>query len=212
MTPVLLGGLAGIVFALLAQGPIRRLPLGIEERRAQPGWTGRATHPLVVVPVAGGIGAVLGAAVAPGGAIALAFLLLAIAIPATVIDVRWRVVPDTLVVVGSAMALAILALTAPALLVSHTVIAGVAGLIIGVLAIASRGALGFGDAKLIAVFGLILGWALPLALLAGTLFAGVAAPVVMALRGRRATVPLVPFLVAGALVVTALGGRVPPYG
>lgn len=208
----LLGGLVGLVIALVAQRPIRQLPLGIHERQPQPDWTWRTTHPVLVAVGAAGLGVLLGTTISEGTAFALALVLLAVAIPAAVIDLRWRVVPDTLVVLGSAAAVAVLALRAPGLLPSHLIIGAGAGAGIGVVAAASRGALGLGDAKLVAVFGLLLGWTLPLALLLGTLLAGLAAPLVLLVRGRRATVPLVPFLAAGALGAAVISGTAVPGG
>lgn len=204
-----LAGLAGILIGLLACWPIRHLPLGIDERMRQPAWTWRVTGPVPIVVMSGLCGVALGAVAVSDHGLVLALLVLALAVPAAAIDLRWRVVPDTLIVLGGGAAIAVLVALAPHLVVRHIAIAVAAGLGMGLLALASRGALGFGDVKLVAVLGLLLGWALPWALLIGTALAGLVAPAVLVRRGRRATVPLVPFLVAGALVASATGVGLP---
>jgi prepilin signal peptidase PulO-like enzyme (type II secretory pathway) len=204
--------MAGLVIGLIAGWPIRRLPLGIDERIRQPRWTWSTTRTVPVVAASGLAGAVLGYVAPSGRALVIGLVVLVFVVPATAIDLRWRVVPDTLIVLGGASACLALLLIAPDRLVAHGAIGLAAGIAVGLLALASRGALGLGDAKLVAVLGLALGWALPWALLIGTLLAGLAAPWVVWARGRRSTIPLVPFLAAGALVAAGMGVGVPGGG
>ena len=126
--------------------------------------------------------------------------LLAVLLPAVAIDIAWRVVPDTLVVVGTIGALGVLALARPDALARHLVMAIVVGGVALLVALVSRGGFGLGDVKLLAMFGVAIGAAVPIAVgIAFVLAALVAVPVVV-VRGRGAAVPLVPFLAVGALV------------
>lgn len=63
-------------------------------------------------------------------------------------------------------------------------------------------AFGIGDAKLIILIGLVVGWpAILTALLIGILAAGVVAAILLVLRGRGTTYSYGPYLAAGAVVV-----------
>ena len=191
MTP--LGALVGALLGLLAVPAVRRLPLGIPERLEQPAWTRRAGSPLVLALAGAAGGALVGGS-------ALGLVLVGVLVPAVAIDLRWRVVPDTLIVVG---ALAALALSGAA--VPHLVAAAIGGGLALALALAARGGFGLGDVKLIALAGLALGAALPLALAVAFGLAGAAALPLLLRRGRGATLPLVPFLAVGMLTAAAYG-------
>ena len=204
---ILLGLVVGALLGLLAVPAVARLPRGIPERLAQPAWTARAGRPVVLSTVGAVLGALLGAAAPDGRTLALGLVLLAVLLPATAIDIAWRVVPDTLVVLGALGGLAVVALVAPDQLVPHLI----AGLIGGVgallVALAARGGFGLGDVKVIAMIGLVLGAALPLAVVGGLLIAGLISVPILLARGRGATLPLVPFLAAGALLACLAPAR-----
>ena len=188
------GALVGALLGLLAVPAVHRLPLGIPERLEQPAWTRRAGSPPVLALAGAAGGALVGGS-------ALGLVLVAVLVPAVAIDLRWRVVPDSLIVVG---ALAALVLTGAA--AAHLIAAAVGGVVALALALAARGGFGLGDVKLIALAGLVLGAALPLALAVAFGLAGVAALPLLAWRGRGATLPLVPFLAVGMLTAAAYGG------
>jgi len=79
-----------------------------------------------------------------------------------------------------------------------------AGLFFLVVALAYPAGLGMGDVKLALLIGAALGWSVTAALLLGTLAAGIAAGVILfreGSAGRKRTIPLGPFLAAGAIVV-----------
>lgn len=196
-----LGALLGAALGALAVLAARRLPLGIPERLEQPAWTRAAAHPAALVAAGAGLGAAVGSAAAGWGELGLGLVLVGVLVPATAIDLAWRVVPDTLVVAGSAASLAVLALADPAALPAHLATGAVAGLVALLAAIAARGGLGLGDVKLIAMAGLALGPLLAAGLACALLLAGMVALPLLATRGRGATLPLVPFLAAGLLVV-----------
>lgn len=204
---ILVGLVAGALLGLLAVPVVAWLPRGIAERLAQPAWTARTARPVPLVATGAALGALLGALAPDGRTLALGLVLLAVLLPATAIDIAWRVVPDTLVLTGALGGLAVVALAMPDELVPHLV----AGLLGGVgallVAVAARGGFGLGDVKVIAMTGLVLGAALPLAVVGGLLVAGLVAVPVLLVRGRGATLPLVPFLAAGALLACLAPAR-----
>lgn len=204
---ILVGLVAGALLGLLAVPVVAWLPRGIAERLAQPAWTARTGRPVPLVATGAALGALLGALAPDGRTLALGLVLLAVLLPATAIDIAWRVVPDTLVLTGALGGLAVVALAMPDELVPHLV----AGLLGGVgallVAVAARGGFGLGDVKVIAMTGLVLGAALPLAVVGGLLVAGLVAVPVLLVRGRGATLPLVPFLAAGALLACLAPAR-----
>ena len=191
-----IGALLGVVAAWL----VVWLPKGIDERLEQPVWTRQATRPVLLVMVGAAVAAVLGVLAPSGVDLALGLVLLAVLLPAVAIDLAWRVVPDTLVVVGTFGALGVLALARPDAVVSHLVMAIVVGGVALLVALVSRGGFGLGDVKLVAMFGVAIGAAVPIALGIAFVLAALVAVPVMLVRGRGATVPLVPFLAIGALV------------
>ena len=197
---ILLGLAAGAALGLLAVPAVARLPRGIPERLAQPAWTARVGRPSVLCVAGALLGALLAAAAPDGRTLVLGLVLLAVLLPATAIDIAWRVVPDTLVLLGALGGLGVVALAMPEQLVPHLVAGLVGGVGALLVAVAARGGFGLGDVKVIAMTGLVLGAALPLAVVGGLLIAGLSSLPVLVLRGRGATLPLVPFLAAGALV------------
>ncbi len=77
-----------------------------------------------------------------------------------------------------------------------------------IAAVLSKGGMGGGDIKLMAVCGLVIGWklillSLLLAVLSGAVYGGVL--LILRKKGRKAEIPLVPFL-AGSIVVSLLFG------
>lgn len=197
---ILLGLVVGSLLGVCAIPAVARLPRGIPERLEQPAWTGRAGRPAVLVCAGATLGAMLGATAVDAGALALGLVLIAALLPATAIDIAWRVVPDTLVLLGSVAGLVVVALATPGQLVAHLMAGLIGGVAALIVAIAARGGFGLGDVKVIAMTGLVVGAALPLAIAGGLLVAGLVSLPLLIVRGRGATLPLVPFLAAGALL------------
>lgn len=205
---MILAGLAlGALLGLLAVPAVRLLPRGIPERLEQPAWTRACGRPVALVGAGATIGALLGALAPQPRVLAVGLLLLAVLLPATAIDIAWRVVPDTLLVLGGVGGLVLVALLAPDQLLPHLLAGLVGGVGALLLALAARGGFGLGDVKLIAMSGLVLGAALPLAVVLGLLAASLVALPALLLRGRGATLPLVPFLALGALLACTAPAR-----
>lgn len=120
--------------------------------------------------------------------------LLAVLVPAAVIDVRRRVIPNTLTAAGAVAGVALLTLLEPAALPTHAAAAAGAGGFFLAAALLRPGELGMGDVKLAAVLGLYLGASVVPALLVALLAASA-----VGVAGRRSTLPLGPFLALGGV-------------
>ncbi len=134
--------------------------------------------------------------------IILASLMLVVAF----IDIEHRIIPNRLVIFGLAVGLVmgLLRPDAGIVFMAKGLLAGFGTLF--VVAVVSRGQMGFGDVKLAAVMGLFLGWqgvlmAIFMAFLAGAVY-GIFLMVVMG-KGRKTAVPFGPFL-AGATITVYL--------
>ena len=120
--------------------------------------------------------------------------LLAVLVPAAVIDARRRVIPNTLTAAGAVAGVALLTLLEPAALPTHAAAAAGAGGFFLAAALLRPGELGMGDVKLAAVLGLYLGGSVVPALLVALLAASA-----VGVAGRRSTLPLGPFLALGGV-------------
>lgn len=140
---------------------------------------------------------------------AIAALLIAVLVPATVIDLRERRIPNAVTASGAVTAVVLGLLLDPA--GQPTRLATAVAVVASLLALRRPRptGLGLGDVKLAGVLGLCLGPVVVVAL-ATAFAAGAAVAVVVALRGgvralRTATVPFGPFLAGGAVVAFASG-------
>jgi len=150
-----------------------------------------------------------GAVLAHGSAasIALSVALILIVVPAALIDVEYRIIPNSLTALGAVLALVIgLALDPsgePARL-----IAGAGGFLL-LAALAYPGGMGMGDVKLAGVMGLFLGSAVApaifIALFAGALLGGAILVRRGVQEGRKTKVPFGPFLAFGAVAASFVG-------
>jgi leader peptidase (prepilin peptidase)/N-methyltransferase len=132
----------------------------------------------------------------------LAFVLLLV--PVTVIDLDFRIIPNKLMIAGTVVALAILAITRPDDLPEHLIAAFAAGGFLLVAAVAYPAGMGMGDVKLAFVMGLFLGRdvgvAMLVALVAGSLVGAAVIARKGAKEGRKTALPFGPFLALGGLV------------
>jgi leader peptidase (prepilin peptidase)/N-methyltransferase len=132
----------------------------------------------------------------------LAFVLLLV--PVTVIDLDFRIIPNKLMIAGTVVALAILAITRPGDIPEHLIAAAAAGGFLLVAAIAYPSGMGMGDVKLAFVMGLFLGRdvsvAMLVALVAGSLVGVAVIARKGASEGRKTAIPFGPFLALGGAV------------
>jgi leader peptidase (prepilin peptidase) / N-methyltransferase len=149
------------------------------------------------------------------------WLLAALAVVLTVIDLRHRRLPDRLTLPAYPAAAALLGVAALAVpggaghfLAALAGLAG-AGLFFSVLALISRAGLGWGDVKLSGVLGLYLGWvgavAVAAALAGAFLLAAVTGLALIAAgrATRKTQLPFGPFMLGSAIAVIAVSGLVP---
>lgn len=152
-----------------------------------------------------------GAVLAHGSAstIALSIALILIVIPAALIDVEHRIIPNELTALGAVVALALgLALDSSGEPQRLIAAAGAGGFLL-LAALAYPGGMGMGDVKLAAVIGLFLGRAVAPAILIA-LLCGVLVGASIIVRkgthaGRKTAIPFGPFLAFGAVVATFVG-------
>lgn len=127
------------------------------------------------------------------------------------VDIVTLRVPNVLVLPATAFVLAGTAIVEPGL-VGEAALGGVTGLgIMFVLALIGRGSMGMGDVKFACLSGCALGWKGAIgSLLLGFAAGGIVALLVLLLRlrDRKDSLPLTPFLAAGAITWGVLAGFV----
>ena len=143
---------------------------------------------------------------------ALAILTILLVVPAALIDLEYRIIPNRLTALGAVLALAIGLALDPAGEPERLIAAAGAGGFLLVAALAYPGGMGMGDVKLAAVLGLCLGAAVAPAILIALVTGVVYGAFVMARKGaregRKTAVPFGPFLAVGALVAVFAGQQI----
>jgi leader peptidase (prepilin peptidase)/N-methyltransferase len=153
------------------------------------------------------VGAVLTHGSATGIALSVALILLIV--PAALIDLEHRIIPNKITGLGVVLALAIGLALDPAGEPGRLIAAAAAGGFLLIAALAYPGGMGMGDVKLAGMMGLFLGASVAPALLIA-LLAGVALGIVVIARkgaqaGRKTAIPFGPFLALGALAAVFVG-------
>jgi leader peptidase (prepilin peptidase)/N-methyltransferase len=142
----------------------------------------------------------------------LGVVLVAVLVAASATDLATRRIPNKLTGPAAVAALALGLALHPTGVPSQLLAGLAAGGFLLVFALSRRGGLGMGDVKLAAVLGLYLGGAVAVALFAGLLAAGLGGLGVIARlgvgRGRRAAIPLGPFLALGGFVAVLCGAPI----
>jgi leader peptidase (prepilin peptidase)/N-methyltransferase len=144
--------------------------------------------------------------------IALSIVLILLVVPAALIDLEHRIIPNRITALGAVLAL-VIGLALDPVGEPERLIAGAgAGGFLLLAALAYPGGMGMGDVKLAGVMGLFLGAAvapaLLIALLAGVLLGVVVIARKGAQEGRKTAVPFGPFLALGALLAVFLGQQI----
>jgi leader peptidase (prepilin peptidase) / N-methyltransferase len=140
--------------------------------------------------------------------LAPALLLTALIVPASVIDLRLRIIPDAINKPGAALVY-LTAVAAQPDRWAELLIGGLAATaFLGIAWLIYPAGMGKGDVKMILMIGLALGKYVAVALFAAfalsTVFsAGVL--VIQGLRGRKTTFPFGPFLALGAMIALLYG-------
>lgn len=141
--------------------------------------------------------------------IALSLCLILLVVPAALIDLEHRIIPNKITALGAVLALAIGLALDPGGEPTRLIAAAAAGGFLLAAALAYPGGMGMGDVKLAGMMGLFLGSAVApavlIALLSGTLVGAVIIARKGAREGRKTAVPFGPFLALGALVAVFAG-------
>jgi leader peptidase (prepilin peptidase)/N-methyltransferase len=167
-----------------------------------------ARYPLVeALTAALCIGAVLTHSSAAG--IALSVTLILLVVPAALIDLEHRIIPNKITGLGTVLALAIGLALDPAGEPERLIAGASAGGFLLLAALAYPAGMGMGDVKLAGMMGLFLGASVAPALLVA-LLAGVTLGIVVIARkgaqaGRKTAIPFGPFLALGALLAVFVG-------
>ena len=142
--------------------------------------------------------------IGPNEEVWLGFAFVLLLVPVTVIDIDFRIIPNKLMLLGTVVALAILAIARPGDIPEHLIAGAAAGGFLLVAAVAYPGGMGMGDVKLAFVMGLFLGREVGVAMLAGLLAGSVVGVAIMARKGtaegRKTAIPFGPFLALGGFV------------
>ena len=141
--------------------------------------------------------------------IALSVTLILIVVPAALIDLEHRIIPNRITALGVVLALVLGTALDPAGEPGRLIAGAAAGGFLLLAALAYPGGMGMGDVKLAAVMGLFLGSAVApailIALLSGVLVGAVVIARKGARAGRKTAIPFGPFLALGALVAVFVG-------
>lgn len=138
-----------------------------------------------------------------------AVVLFSLLIPAALIDLKYKIIPDKLNLAGVILGI-------PLIVESKEVFfSGVTGFLAGgglllLIAVVSRGGMGGGDIKLAAVMGLLLGWKCLLAALFLAFATGGVTGILLLLLGlkkRKDAVPFGPFLALGGIAAALAGDK-----
>lgn len=153
------------------------------------------------------VGAVLANGSASG--IALSVVLILLVLPAALIDLEHRVIPNKITALGAALAIVIGTALDPAGEPARLIAGASAGAFFLVAALAYPGGMGMGDVKFAGMMGLFLGESVISAVLIALVVGVIVGVLVMARKGvqkgRKTAVPFGPFLALGALVAIFAG-------
>jgi leader peptidase (prepilin peptidase)/N-methyltransferase len=141
--------------------------------------------------------------------IALSVTLILLLVPAALIDLEYRIIPNKLTGAGALLALALGTALDPAGESTRLIAGAAAGGFLLAAALAYPGGMGMGDVKLAGVMGLFLGAAVApailIALVSGVLVGAVIVARKGARQGRKTAVPFGPFLALGGIVAVFAG-------
>lgn len=142
--------------------------------------------------------------------LALGLVFVAMLAAITLTDIEGQIIPNSVLMVGAAAGLVIVAATDPSSLPERLIAAVAAGGLLLAIGLAYPRGMGMGDVKLAAVMGLYLGSAVAPALMVGVLSGAVVGLGLMASRGsgaRKLKVPFGPFLALGGVVALLAGDQ-----
>jgi leader peptidase (prepilin peptidase) / N-methyltransferase len=169
-----------------------------------------ARYPLVELAVGGAFAATALVLRHDAAELVLGLVFVAILAAITLTDLERRVIPNTILLVGALIGVAIVAVTDPASLPERAAAAAGAGAFLLLFALIYPRGMGMGDVKLAAVMGLYLGVSVVPAMFVGILLgATVGASMLLSVgpEARKQPVPFGPFLAIGGLVGLLVGSQ-----
>jgi leader peptidase (prepilin peptidase)/N-methyltransferase len=144
--------------------------------------------------------------------IVLGVALILVVVPAALIDLEHRIIPNSLNALGAVLALALGTALDPSGEPARLIAGAAAGGLLLLAALAYPGGMGMGDVKLAGVMGLFLGSAVAPAILIALVVGTVVGAAILARKGvregRKTAVPFGPFLALGAIVATYVGTEI----
>jgi leader peptidase (prepilin peptidase) / N-methyltransferase len=169
-----------------------------------------ARYPLIELAVGAAFAATAIVLYDDPAALALGLVFVAVLAAVTLTDLERRVIPNAILLVGSAVGIAIIAATDPASLPERAIAAaGAGGFLLLVALIYPRG-MGMGDVKLAAVMGIFLAASVVPALFIGIALGGLVGVALLLSQGpgaRKQAVPFGPFLALGGVVGLLAGSQ-----
>jgi len=145
-------------------------------------------------------------------AIALSVALILTVVPAALIDVEHRIIPNGITALGAVLALGLGTALDPGGEPQRLIAGAAAGGVLLLAALAYPGGMGMGDVKLAGVMGLFLGSAVAPAILIALLAGTLAGAAILARKGvqagRKTKVPFGPFLALGAVTASFVGPQI----
>lgn len=174
----------------------------------QPGWTRLFASPLFLAGVCAALftSAALRLDAAPR--LAPGLLLCAVLVGVTAVDLRYRIIPNRVVLPAAVIGYAVSVALEPGRWLELLVAALAAGLLMLIAAMASPAGLGMGDVKLALMLGAFLGRGVAVAIMGGLLAAALPSIALLLMHGRggrRMTLALGPYLALGGVVALLFG-------
>jgi leader peptidase (prepilin peptidase) / N-methyltransferase len=174
----------------------------------QPGWTRIFASPLFLAGVCAALFASAALRLDAAPRLAPGLLLCAVLVGVTAIDLRYRIIPNRVVLPAAVVGYAVSVAFAPDRWLELLIAALAAGLLLFVAAMASPAGLGMGDVKLALMLGAFLGRGVAVAIMGGLLAATLPSIAILLMHGRggrRMTLALGPYLALGGVVALLFG-------
>jgi leader peptidase (prepilin peptidase)/N-methyltransferase len=174
----------------------------------QPGWTRLFASPVFLAGVCAALFTAAALRLDAFPRLAPGLLLCAVLVGVTAVDLRYRIIPNRVVLPAAAIGYAISVALAPGRWLELLIGALAAGLLMLVPALVSPGGLGMGDVKLALMLGAFLGRGVSVAIMGGLLAAALPSIALLLIHGRggrQMTLALGPYLALGGIVALLFG-------
>jgi leader peptidase (prepilin peptidase)/N-methyltransferase len=200
---------AGVGFALgwPIEWLVQRFPLG-------EGTPPSRRRKLIVATVTAGLFAALTLQIGFEARLAPALLLTALIVPASVIDLNHRIIPNAINFPGALLVFAVATLAEPDRFAEFAIGGAGCFLFLGLAWVVSPKGMGLGDVKMALMIGLGTGRYAFVAMFTGFLASTALSVYLLTRRGakaRKTTFPFGPFLAFGTVIALLWGPQISPY-